>query len=617
MTTVEIPSGFQTSPNITESLRQLLIAQSLGFSSHRASVNRQLEVLAPISVVDGRNAFHPYINIKGLTCDYNSPESQLLKEMIGADDEVLQDICEVGADTVDLRWKPRSGFNKADFQRALETLEEKIIDVATIEIDSTMVSYWQFKEVENPDYVAGYWTTDDPPVWVPPVGDEFIPADYDDRVPVPFGYNGISALDTDSLLSGAIGEPFQQRTTLGIPKEFDIYRYPEFEMEGTYLTSVVFKNAGGTDITSSYDSLVLQAIVSMILVNGTSFMAGGTLVKKGETLDAVDESYFVEGTQSYTAVILQSFIDDVSDTSWYAYTIGTNDDDRDYPKSEEPSSLYEFYYHPYFATHLWNMRDEFYTMENIEQLSDGLFFYYGGLLYLDSDKFKDIGIYEYSTWITGLAFINVYTDTGGCCGLGGIVGDLLGSIMSFIGIIIEGIADAIAPITILWQKIDGLYWILRGLGFSHEDLKKIYATTDRLFITIVITFFTGGGYSAYQAGASFGSALSTAYTNFATLSGTITSSVGSAVVVAVRVAMVTYSAVMVVEAKNMSVNAESQASQEEEESEDEDTNSMSEDNDYLRELNYNPFARMEYREAMKHESFYSFETKDPYSKILN
>ena len=67
--------------------------------------------------------------LTGLTGDYQSEQSEFMRNIIGADDAVLQEIFEVNADVVDFRWKPRAGFDKSDFQRGLDILQTTIFDL--------------------------------------------------------------------------------------------------------------------------------------------------------------------------------------------------------------------------------------------------------------------------------------------------------------------------------------------------------------------------------------------------------------------------------------------------------------------------------------------------------
>ena len=101
-------------------------------------------------------------------------------------------------------------------------------------------------------------------------------------------------------------------------------------MYGDYKPSVILKNSVGTDITANYDEVTVQAIVSLYFINGSSIANKvGGLIKSGETLDAIDQSYFVQGTQIYEGTILQSFINDAGDVNYTAYTI-----DEDYQPVE-------------------------------------------------------------------------------------------------------------------------------------------------------------------------------------------------------------------------------------------------------------------------------------------
>ena len=665
MSGITIPPTWDSKQNSADNLRKLVIAQMIGFGSHKGQLTELLESLTTQAVVNGKLVYSPRFELKNKTCDYTSNESMFLKNIVGVDDSGLQDICDASgdADNIWFNWRRRFGFDKVDYDLAISVLGDMMAGVSTIDIESTMVSYWKDKLKLNPDYILPdstglladrvtydaeltgfhFFATDtnliytklsdavaDWDLGVAPV-DEFIPWTYADRVPLDYDVNGNNSFSQDASFDRVSGLAFQLRDDGFNPIiETDITRHQAFTMYGDRPPSIIFRDSGGLDITANYSFEVQRAILSMILISGTSFMSKiGTLTKVSESLDITEGlSYLVVGKQSWNASILTSFVDDVSDLNWYAYTqmVDTDPNIREFPVNQD-----EFFqdiqgdYKALYGQHLWIFRDTFVTSTNIETLSDGLFMYYNGETYLTVDGFRTCTDKQYGEWIFALARIDPVYDSGGIFGIKGFLGDYLSKILNLVGLVVTAIIDVFTQIILLVFKVTGIYWVLLKVGLSDNNIEAIAEVIAHVILVIVTIGLSEYLELAYATagveGATFGA------TEVVGLTAVAVSEMTFLEVVA-QVASLGVSAdnnIKLQEAEEEAVRRKLKREEEKElEEEIEEYQNLSttsssnlDESALLKELLYNPFARYEVQEQMKYGAFNSFESKDPFGRILN
>jgi len=550
--------------------------------------------------------------------------------LVGIDDDGLAQICSSNADNISFNWRKRNGFAKADFSNAVSLMKTRLTDVASIEINSTMVSYWSGKEKNNPDYIEGYWTEACPecipPIeseWIEPVGEEFIPLTYDDRVPVDFRYAGANAFTSDMCGQAFPTAPFIQRYNDGdnTYPEANIYRNINTSLVESYSPTIVIKNSSGTDISENYDDELKLAIISMILINGSAFMTEtGSLTKVSEVSADEGLSYIVTGKQTFSGTINQSFIDDISDTYWYAHTQpNSSQTDRIFPRIYFETDLG---YITSYGQHFWYWRDNNLTDVDIETNSNGLFTttstpYENGEVYLTVEGFKRCSYEDYGRWIFAMANITQSMDSSGFLGIGGFFGDLLKAIVTIVGTILGVIIDVFKKIALLTLKITGIYYVMVAVGL--EDFIDL---TTEIMAHIALAILTLG-VSEYIQGVYLTSTLSsiavesTAFTAYTTseiavnsinagVQGLIESGITG---MALKTATTAYGVVSSEQQTRIENKQKELDRQREKKVEDEletykslsnreETSSSNEE--LINELNFNPFKRFEVKESLKY-----------------
>ncbi len=608
MPRLPIPAGFGQSKNITKDAKQVIVSQALAFGASKGKFTKLMKSVNGTRIItahheDGSTSEVEVFGKPNIGPAMGDPESEaveMLELMIGLDEEGRQHIYDVYAqDAVEnliLDWKTRQGYEVHDWERGLDLLSAQVFHIDTVELAGYNISY-------------GFDYTDNATLRVPKRIDRF--GDIQ------------KTLNEAGMDEEGFNYPFSPPDTNII---VDIK--PEYIMGSTVqgALEVTFKDSSGNNITNTVQDITRKAVASLIIANNGKFMEHISTSKLSEKLVTIStgaspkQYYEIQSKDVYKCTILNGFS---SESNHLNNTFEHPDPEdgltRYVPKVHDENDSRYLQYVEYYLADFWIFRDATWTDHHIEKLTDGLFVYNkpipgvngvvysNGTVHLVVDKFNRVSQNDYFKYVTNLIALEVKTkDSSGCCGIGGFIGDLLGSFVGFIGAVVGVATDLVLVIL----EITGAYSLLIAVGFSEENIELI----ARVIATIILAYLTLG-VSEYIQIASAAAQVGTAASAAVAAELSVSLVVGLATE-AIIVNLSTNTVLTVVQfagklaplaGMNIGQTEVGESSVEEQEEAEQNTynkraGSAGDKDTILRELNYNPFARQELARLQRYPS---------------
>ncbi len=608
MPKLPIPAGFGQSGKTLEDAKQVIVAQSMAFAASKGKFTKLMKSVAGTKIItahhkDGSTSQVEVFGKPNIGPAMKNPESEaveMLELMIGMDDEARQEMYDVyaqdGVKSLILNWKTRQYYELDDWKKGLKLLALQMVDIDTIELVGCNISY-------------GEHYTEDPLQRVPKRIDRF-----KDIQKI------LNEAGTDEQGFDYPRYPPNTNVVLDIMPEYVMGSLEQGVLE------VTLRDSLGNDITDSIKIQTRKAIASLIVSNNGNFVEWVSTTKLSEKEIKIIDGYpyqiyyEVRSKDIFKASILPTFEEEINHlNNTFPHRHPKEGITRDVPKGEASGLDDYLQYKHYYLADFWIFRDKNWADFTMGEQTNDLFvydkrlpqagelFFNTGALHLAVDKFNKVSQKDYFEYVTNLISIDVETkDSSGCCGIGGFVGDLLGTFVNMIG----AIAGTATELVLIVLKVTGQYYLLKAIGFSEQNIELI----ARVIATIVLTIITAG-VSEYMQIANTAAKLGTAYSTFVAseLSVSLIVHLGIETTIAnfstnTILTVVEYAGKLAPLA-GMRIGETRQGESSIEEQEEAEQNIYNkgaglagDESEKLRELNYNPFARQELARLQRYPS---------------
>ena len=481
---------FDISNNLSSDLRNIEIAKQLTTGWYKGKFDYHLRKAGFVSMINGEE-YYTNIPMLYLQRDFYNEGTQGWHiaewlRLIGLQDSDLDEIRTIGntkdVDGIYHSWKAKLGISSSQFKHNMEIMKELLIDVDEVRID-----------YENQRYKTSVYTTG-----------ALRP------------YNTKESLYGDSLAWASGKADVNLWTTDGrIITLPDLQTKPNSSGYGKAIR--LYKDS--IDVTSNYNETIKNAVQSMIMYSGNSFMQRISSNKISETVTTVyvttyesaehSEYISVTGTEVFDATIKQSFIDDIDDLNFIRYTAMYDDEGG---ASESPTiiegrselltiraGIYNSEIKVTLASDFWMLigyarsLNTTIFMQPIVNNGDEFLFYNTNNsdigAYIKVSEFKKLSMDELSYYIGEYFDIRVTQDDGG------FFSGFIGFIAGFLGVFFNGIYQIFdwVPITrlqlqILTKVVNKLF----GSDLSKREVFDIEAQVIVAVVAILLAPETGG-----------------------------------------------------------------------------------------------------------------------------
>ena len=477
------PSG----AGLQSDLKQILLAQSMTWSSWRNEFKKIFEnpIISwvpggGLNVVDGEEVLYCASRIENETFVFPGNGYHELFTHLGFEDSDIEQITATAASSkvedIHITWKEQYGYTQSDFEYIIENLKDVCgaAGISYIKLFTKNVRYRELNYPTEPERLL----VDSPQNLPPHTETGSIAGPHDESNPMP---------------------PWGHWTT---PNHIAIKLFME-------QTECRIFNAADEDITDAFeietaDGNILAETLMMLAItdSGANTMPFVSSVKIGEEVMVVDEGteiapnlqnhILVLGEERYNYGIDSSLDEDVS--LWIQGDATMLEDDEDYA-TFGGATLRPSYFKAIMSSYIWAFRRHYLASSSASGDYAGAnrpFIEKNGVLMMRVKWLDSVSMEEALLVISTTFDIYVHPKKkSGCCGVGGIVGSLLGGIMTIVGAIgkmLSFIVDKFYEIPIVREVLFAFSFLLAEI--FNTDMKNIEIVIKEITKVVLVVALT-------------------------------------------------------------------------------------------------------------------------------